>query len=280
MIDFHTYPITIKEFVDEALLNNIRSVFGLVAGLQPLETFFLQMDVAGIDKAVLLPIDCTAARGCKLFSNEQIARICRESDRFIGFASVDPHNRHASDELKKAVEEWGLKGLKLSPGLQEFFPNDKELAYPLYQAADKLHIPVMIHTGINWGRKARLKYSLPLLVEDAVFDFPDVNFVLTRMGWPWVLDTVALLLKYPNVYVDTAGHVLGTPKEFVAFEMTHQIPPTTIEQSLRDKIVFGSDYPRLLIHKMADAVRSLPLTQECLTRIFKTNAETLLGLNK
>ena len=278
MIDFHTYPVNIKEFVNEKLLKNIREVFGLVAGPQPLETFLLQMDTAGIEKAVLLPIDCTTSRGCKLFSNEQIAGMCKKNNRFIGFASVDPHNSKAPQELKKAVEELGLKGLKLSPGLQEFFPNDKKLVYPVYEAACRLKIPVMIHTGINWGRKARLKYSLPLLVEDVAFDFPELNFVLTRMSWPWVLDTIALILKYPNVYADTAGHILDTPKEFIAFELGKQIPVTAVERNLRHKILFGSDYPRLPIHKMAEAVRALGLSRECLDLIFRQNAEKLLNL--
>ena len=280
MIDFHTYPVIIKEFVekDESLQKSIRDVFGLISGLQPLETFLLRMDVAGIEKAVLLPIDCSTARGCKIFSNEQIAQVCKESDRFIGFASVDPHKSTACNDLKKSVEDLGLKGLKLSPGLQEFYPNDKKL-YPLYETASNLKIPVMVHTGINWGRKARIKYSLPLLMEDVAFDFPNLNIVLTRMGWPWVLDTVALLLKYPNVYCDTAGHVLGSVKEFVHFELAMQIPISTVENSLRNKLVFGSDYPRLWIKTMVDAVKSLGLSEECLNLIFRKNAEKLLNLN-
>jgi predicted TIM-barrel fold metal-dependent hydrolase len=280
MIDFHTYPVNIKEFVekDTSLQKCIQEVFGLISGLQPLETFLLRMDVAGIDKAVLLPIDCSTARGCKLFSNEQIAQVCKVSDRFIGFASVDPHKSTARDDLKKAVDDLGLKGLKLSPGLQEFYPNDKKL-YPLYKTASDLKIPVMVHTGINWGKKARIKYSLPLLMEDVAFDFPNLNIVLTRMGWPWVLDTVALLLKYPNVYCDTAGHVFGSVKEFIHFELAMQIPISTIENSLRNKLIFGSDYPRIWIKAMVDAVKTLGLSEECLNLIFRKNAEKLLNLN-
>ena len=83
MIDFHTYPVIVKEILqyDELTLNNIKEVFGLKSGLQPMETFLLQMDAAGIDKCVILPIDCTTSRGCKIFSNEQIAQLCKKSDR-------------------------------------------------------------------------------------------------------------------------------------------------------------------------------------------------------
>ena len=147
-----------------------------------------------------------------------------------------------------------------------------------YNSENIRYFPVMIHVGINWARGARIKYSMPLLVEDVAFDFPDLNIVLARKGWPWVLDTVALLLKYPNVYCDTAGHVLDTPKEFVNFELARQIPVSTVERSLRDKLLFGSDYPRISIKKMVDAVKSLDLSEECFGLIFTENAKKILNL--
>jgi len=280
MIDFHTHPVLIKEVVgdDANLLKVVRNVFKIGLGLQPLKTFLLQMDTAGIDRAVLLPIDCSTTRGCKIFSNEEIANLCRENERFIGFASVDPHKDNASEELNYAIRELGLKGLKLDPGLQEFYPNDVKLAYPLYKMANQLKIPVIIHAGLSWESNTMIKYSKPLLIEDVSRDFPNLNIVIAHFGWPWVLDSVALALKYPNVYIDTSAHYLDTPKEFMNFVMNRQIPLTAIERSLRTKILFGSNYPRIEIGKMADAVRSLGLTSGCLDLIFKKNAERLLNI--
>jgi len=65
MIDFHTHPVLVKEVVgsDEALFKAVRDVFKMGSSLQPLETFLLQMDAAGIEKAVLLPIDCSTTQG-------------------------------------------------------------------------------------------------------------------------------------------------------------------------------------------------------------------------
>ena len=190
---------------------------------------------------------------------------------------VDPHSGTAADDLKRAVEVLGLKGLNLSPGLQECCPNDAKL-YPVYEMASRLKIPVTIHTGVNFGRKAKLKYSMPLLVEDVAYEFQDLNIVLSHLGWPWVMDTVAMLLKYPNVYCDTAGHAMDSPKEFLKYEFSQQIPITAVERSLKDKILFGSDYPRLYIKKMADSVKSIGFSEECLELIFKKNAEKILHL--
>jgi predicted TIM-barrel fold metal-dependent hydrolase len=59
--------------------------------------------------------------------------------------------------------------------------------------------------------------------------------------------------------------------------MTKQIPLSAVEKSLRHKIVFGSNYPRVEIKNMAKAVRSLGLSNGCLKLIFEQNAKTLLG---
>jgi hypothetical protein len=127
----------------------VRAVFNLQNALQPLETFKDQMKTTGNDRAVLLQIDCSTARGCKIFSNEQIADLSSKNEFFIGFASVDPLSEDAADNLRKATSELGLKELKLDPSLQQFYPNDKEKAYPPFDEASKLGIPVVMHAGMK-----------------------------------------------------------------------------------------------------------------------------------
>lgn len=282
MIDFHTHPVLVRELYakEKALAQTAKEVFHIGNNPQPLETFLLELDVSGLEKAVLLPIDARTARGVKICSNELIAEMCKMNSRFIGFASVDPHQKNAPAELENAVKVLGLKGLKLSPPTQEFFPNDKKTAYPIYEKAQSLKIPLLIHAGMSWEPGAKLQYCAPLLLEDAACDFPDLNIVIAHFGWPWVLETVALALKYPNIYVDTSCLYFGNPKEFLRFVFTQQVPLSVIEKSLSGKIVFGSNYPRVEIKNMVSAVKSLGLSEECLKLIFETNAQKLLGENK
>jgi predicted TIM-barrel fold metal-dependent hydrolase len=279
LIDFHTHPVLIKEIVDgsEELKHAIRKVFNLQNALQPLETFKRQMKVAGIDKSVLLPIDCSTAHGCKIFSNKQISDLVSSSDFFIGFASVDPLREDAAENLGIAISDLGLKGLKLDPSLQQFYPNDKERAYPVFEKASELEIPVVIHAGMTWAADAMLKYGHPSLIEDVAHDFPTLNIVIAHMGWPWVLDSVALALKYPNIYLDTSCLYADTPREFIEYVLTKQIPITFLERSLHRKIVFGSNYPRIEMHKMVKAVRSLIRDEDVVEDIFHANALKLLG---
>jgi hypothetical protein len=94
------------------------------------------------------------------------------------------------------------------------------------------------------------------------------------------MEAVALALKYPNVYLDTAALYFDNPHDFLAFVMTRQVPLTVFERSLRRQLLFGSNYPRVEIKNMARAVRSLGFSEECLDLIFRQNASRVLGDTK
>jgi len=277
MTDFHTHPLLVEEMVanDPELRRAQREIFDIQNRLQPLETFLLELDVSGLERAVIMPIDATTAKGCKLFSNEQIAQLCRMSDRFVGFASVDPHNPHAAQQLEADVTRLALRGLKLSPSMQEFRANDRALAYPVYEAASALNIPVVLHCGMTWAPHS--KATNPMDVEDVAFDFPALKLVIAHFGWPWIDETAMLLLKYDNVFADTSCLYFDAPWEFLRHVFTERLPITLLERSLRHKVLFGSDYPRVEIKNMVRAVSQLGLSDGALEMIFTKNARYLLG---
>ena len=98
MIDFHTHPLLVREMYEfePDLARIARDVFFIRNNPQPLETFLLELDVSGLRRAVILPIDARTSRGCQIFSNDLIAKLCTLSDRLIGFCSVDPHSDAAA----------------------------------------------------------------------------------------------------------------------------------------------------------------------------------------
>lgn len=278
MIDFHTHPVLIREMIERhpELERAAREIFFIGNNFQPLETFLLELEVSGLERAVLLPIDCTTTRGAPIYTNEQVAELCAMSGCFIGFASVDPHQPEAVQKLEQAVRGLGLRGLKLAPGIQAFYPNDPAL-YSLYERAQELSIPILFHAGMTWEPGAKAEYGQPIYFEDVAHDFPELKIVLAHLAWPWVLEAVSLALKYPNLYLDTSALYFDNPKDFITFAMAQQVPLTVWERSLRRQLVFGSNYPRVEIKNMAAAVRSLGLSQGCMELVFKGNGERLLG---
>ena len=277
-IDFHTHPLLVREMIARhpELERAARETFYIGNNFQPLESFLLELDLAGLDKAVILPIDATTSRNATVYTNEQIAELCAMSPRLIGFASVDPQQPDAPEKLREAVTKLGLRGLKLAPAMQQFYADDPSV-YPIYQTALELGIPILFHAGMSWEPGSRLQYGQPMQFENVVADFPDLQIVLAHLAWPWVTDAVALALKYPNLHLDTSALYFDNPRDFLRYAMTHVVPLTVFERSLRRQILFGSNYPRVEIKNMAAAVRGLGFSDECLDLVFRENADRLLG---
>lgn len=279
MIDIHTHPVQIAELLDgdPGLTRAVHDVFGLFIKPQPLRTYELHLDEAGIDKAVVLPIDCTTAHGAKVVSNEQIVQLMEMTDRVIGFASVDPREADAPAKLEKAVKEYGLVGLKLDPALQQFDPADPETAFPVYQTCVELDIPVLIHCGLSWAPKGRAARAHPLALEEVVHAFPELQIVIPHFGWPWVNESVMLALKHRNVHLDTSILYSGTPPESLR-HVLEGVGLDLLDRSLHEQVLFGSNYPRVDPKRVADGVRRLGLRPTLERKVFHDNAARLLRL--
>ncbi len=282
MIDFHTHPVMIRELADSdpVLARNIHDVFGFHFPAQPLEGFLLEMDAAGVEQAVLLPIDATTAHGCCITTNEQIAALVEKQPRFIGFASVDPNLPDAPHRLERAVRQLGLRGLKLDPSLQRFDLADRNTVFPVFQVCSELQIPVLLHCGMSWAPSGLAGLARPYLVEEAVQAFPGVNFVLAHFGWPWLDEALMLAVKYPNVYLDTAILYSGTPRDAMRRALVDHVGLDTIERSLVTKIVFGTNYPRVDMRRCVRGVSALGLSAATEQAVLHGNARRLLKMEK
>ena len=279
MFDFHVHPVMNSEMIARhpELERVAREVFHIGLRFQPLETLLLELEIAGLQRAVLLPVETTRTRGLPIYTNEQIAElVAMAPDRLVGFASVDPLLPDSPDRLERAISDLKLRGLKLSPPLQEFYPDDPKV-YPLYERAQELGIPIVIHTGLSWAPQARLAWGDPLRLEPVLADFPRLRMVAAHFAWPWSLEVSALALKYPNLYIDTAALYYDNPDDFIMELFTRRLSLTMIDRSLRHQVVFGSNYPRVEIKNMARAVRRTGLSDKTLKMIFHDNAMKLLG---
>jgi len=280
MIDFHTHPVMIRELRrdDPDLERAVREVFQLHFPAQPLEVFLAEMDAAGVQQAVLLPVDCTTAHGCRIVTNEQVAELAGANPRFLGFASVDPSSKDAPKQLERAIRGLGLRGLKLDPALQRFHPDDRRLAWPLYQACAELGIPMLIHCGLSWSLLGQAKYARPLALEEVAQEFPALPIIVAHFGWPWVEEALLLALKYRNVYLDTSIVYSGTPRDALRHVLERQIGIEVLERSLPHQVLFGSNYPRADIRRSVRGLDALPLSPALREAVARGNAARLLGL--
>ncbi|MGQ9722062.1 MAG: amidohydrolase family protein [Candidatus Jordarchaeum sp.] len=246
------------------------AIFGSDFAGPKLEDEIKDMDEARVDKAVIVAIDAETVWGYKV-SNELVAEaVDQYPDRLIGFAGVDPRKGVlAVRELERAVKELDLKGLKLLPHLLEINPNDK-IMYPVYEKAQELEIPVLLHTGTQFHSGTRIKYCQPLYVDDVAVDFPNLKLVIAHFGFPWFYEAIAVCQRNPNVYINLAG---WAPKHIPEPVITY------INGPLRNKALFGSDYPLLSRKRIVEELKQLPFKNGILEKIFDENPKRFLGIN-
>ena len=210
-------------------------------------------------------------------SNDAVAEFAaNNADIAIPFASLDPNRgADAVREARRLVSSGLVRGLKLHPPLQQFFPNDR-IAYPLYEVFAEARLPVLFHTGhsgigtgMPGGGGIRLKYGHPMPIDDVAVDFPDLPIIMAHPSFPWQDEAISVCLHKAQVYIDLSG---WSPKYF---------SPTLIQYAntlLKTKVLFGSDYPLLTPDRWMADFEKIGIKDEVRPLILQENAMRLFGL--
>ena len=227
--------------------------------------------------AVIFPVDSEAEMGITRIMNEEVAEVAQENnDALIPFASIDPHKgKMAVREARRLIEDFGVRGFKFHPTSQGFFPNDR-MAYPLYEVIQDAGLPALFHTGQTGagagapgGMGLRLKYSNPLHLDDVAADFPTLTIVMAHPSFPWQDEALAVATHKPTCFIDLSG---WSPKYF---------PPNLVQYAntlLKDRMLFGTDYPVLDPDRWLRDFAVLPIKPEVRPLIMKDNAIRMLKL--
>ena len=219
-------------------------------GITP-EELVAQMEEYNIEKTIVstFPI------------KESIEAVDKYPDKLIGAAWVNPMDPDAVEVIHDAVENHGFKAIKLHPLCQAYLPND-ECVFPIAEVAEKLGIPLMIHTG-------HPPFSLPWSVGQLAELYPNVKIVMIHMGHGngmYVQSAIDMAKKYPNLYLETSGMPMHTK----------------IREAYRtvgaDRVMWGLDAP--FHHPTVEIQRTIVsgLDDEELEDVFYNNAKKLLGI--
>jgi predicted TIM-barrel fold metal-dependent hydrolase len=281
-IDIHTHAHTPPEFADPEEMKQreaMRAYFGQKGEeltMPQIAQYYRERKIG----CVIFPVDSESRSGFRRFPNEEVAKLAAEnSDIMIPFASIDPAKGVAgAREARRLVREFGVKGFKFHPSTQGFFPNDRAVAYALYEAIAEEGAIALFHsgqTGAGSGRPGgggvRLKYSDPMYLDDVAVDFPDMRIIIAHPSFPWQEEALAVCQHKPNVFIDLSG---WSPKYF---------PPILVHYAntlLRKKMLFGSDYPVLTPDRWMADFEKIDIRPEVRPLILKENAADLLGLRK
>ncbi len=277
-IDFHTHAST-TEWMHGSLgpmLVETAKYFRSEVRVRTIEEMaaeYKEWDLLG----VLLGWDAETATGLPPLTNDKVHEICTAfPEQFVGFAGVDPHKPNAVEELERAVTELGMKGLKLHPQVQRFYPNDPQWT-PLWEKCEEHRLPIVVHVGqtglgagVRGGSGIAFDYGRPMLMDMVAARHPELTVVMAHFGYPWHLEVLASAMHKTNVWVDLSG---WRPK---------YIPPEVKRDCrgrLNDRFVWGSDYPMLDPGRILDEFDEMGLEGEKRDNVLRGNAARLLGIS-
>jgi predicted TIM-barrel fold metal-dependent hydrolase len=277
-IDLHCYPGT-QPWIDsygpfvEALATYWKHEWAAKSEAEVVEEF----NAAGV-KAVLVAFDTESVTGAPPCSNDYVAGMRDRHPETIvqAWGAVDPWKGPAAIEgAKHAVEDLHLLGFHFHPIMGRYSVDDPKLQ-PLFEVIDALKVPVMVDVGttgmgagLPGGRGSKLRHAHPLALDDLASNFPNLTIIAAHPGWPWVEEMTAVALHKGNVYWEISG---WAPKYFP------ESLKRDIRGRLRDKVMFGSDYPSMPYDRILREWDELGYSEEVLNGVFHANAERILGL--
>lgn len=234
------------------------------------------LDAAGVERACLINYVAPEVIGLKEDANRYISDYAKEDPkRLLPFGSVHPkRTKDPRRDVERLASKLEIRGLKIHPPHQLFPAN----AYAdgrmpalrrIYDTAERIRLPVMVHTGTSVFPGARSKYGDPMALDDVALDFPDLALIMAHGGRPlWCDAAFYLVRRHPNVHLDISSI---PPRRLLAW-----FPRL---EEIADKVLFGSDWPGPMvpgIREEIEGIRALPLSDGAKERLFRTNAWRIL----
>ena len=203
--------------------------------------------------------------------NDRLAGlVAKHPDRFVGLA----HHRlepGAGAELRRAVDELGLRGYKLL-GPTTDYPFEAPELRDVWEFLAERQLPALIHFGFlgRGGGVVQHPRMSPLSLFEVARDFPEVPFIVPHFGAGYFQDLLALCWSLPNVYIDTSAY---TPARY---------PSALIEfmksKSGRKRVLWGSNYPMIGPAAALEGVDSLGLDEQARGLFLGGNARRIFSL--
>jgi len=242
------------------------------------EHLLRRLDADGIERAVLVNYPSPDLMGFTHRVNEYVARYCQAApERLVPMGGVHPRFcEDAAAEVRRAAE-LGVRALKVHPPHMAIEANaylrGLDALRAIYAEAQRLRLPVMIHTGTSIFPGARSRNGEPMAVDDVAVDFPELTIVIAHGGRPlWMEQAFFLVRRFPRLYMDVSS-----------------IPPRAIPRhfprllEIADKVLYGSDWPAPGVKSLARNLaefRSLPFPAEAFAKMLEANAARVFGLGE
>jgi len=226
----------------------------------PVAVVLHEMDRFGIERAMI---------GCEGDVSQHA--LAAHPDRFIPSMSVDPNR--GMDDIRKMVENYERFGLKAATAFPAGYvpqvPINDRRFYPIYAKCCELDIPIFVCAGVP-GPRIKMACQQVELIDDVMYDFPDLTFVTRHGCEPWTDLAVKLMLKWPGLHYSTSAFA---PKYY----------PRDIIDSANtrgaDKIIYAGYFPMgLSLERIFNELPNVGFKDDVWPKFLRENATRVLKL--
>jgi predicted TIM-barrel fold metal-dependent hydrolase len=234
---------------------------GLDSEADPVASTLAEMDRFGIARGVIgTARDGVADRALR-----------QHPDRFVARSHVDPNDVMASlRRIEADHAEFGVRAVSVFPaGTYPQVPiNDKKM-YPVYAKCVELGLSVWVNAGIPGPRLRGLCQHVEL-IDEVMYDFPELTFVTLHGCEPWEDLAVKLMLKWPGLHYATSAFA---PKYY---------PRAVIDYANTrgaDKVIYAGYFPMgLSLERIMKELPDVPFRDHVWPKFLHENAARVLGI--
>jgi len=221
-----------------------------------------EMDTYGIERA-LIGVSASDEVGRRALKDHP--------DRFIPSCGTEPNDGMADvRNIQRMYEEFGIKAVGAFPaGCVPQVPiNDKRL-YPVYAKCCELDIPIFVCVGVP-GPRIPMMCQHVELIDEVMWFFPELKFVMRHGAEPWTELAVKLMLKWPNLYYSTSAFAPRYyPRAIVDYANTRGA----------DRILYAGYFPMgLSLERIFRELPDVPFRDHVWPKFLRENALRVLGL--
>ena len=264
-VDVHTHVW--PDRIAGAVLDSMTKDMGFEAvSANTVDGIKAHMRDSGVDKSIVLGV---------VDRPDQVQRandwlISIQDDMLVPFGAIHPAMDDKAGEVRR-LRENGIKGIKLHPMMNSFYPDDPQM-FPVYEELGD-DMVLEIHSGrFPNAPPDDTLYAAPQRIMNVVRQFPRLKVIALHLGGLYMLDEAEReVIGQGNVLVDTTWP--PSLREIASDTLT-----TIINKHGAHKVCFGTDYPLVSQTDESDYIASLPLSNAAKEGILGENARMFIGL--
>jgi predicted TIM-barrel fold metal-dependent hydrolase len=192
-------------------------------------------------------------------------------DRFVAAGNVDPNRgMEGIRDMVRQHEEYGVRAFTaFNCGYNPQVGISDAKMYPIYAKCVELGVPIFSCAGVPGPRLPMWPQEVRL-IDQVMYDFPELVFVTRHGCEPWEDLAVKLMLKWPNLYYSTSAFApKHYPKAIIDFANTRGA----------DKVIYAGYFPfGLSLERIMGDMQSVGFKPEVWPKFLHDNARKVLGL--